>query len=331
MNLKTYLQLGLKLTKIRRILAFTQSRFIKEYIDICTELRRQSKTPFAKNLWKLFANAVFGKFIENCRSYLTVVLCTNAKSVVNRISSPRYQSMKIISEDLVAVFLKTVNVKLNKPLQVGFTILERSKEFMCNQFYNVIRPALGDNVEVMMSDTDSFLLCIRSNEKDTDPMNKLNHILDRSNYPKNDARYDEKYANQLGKWKNETPGGTITEYAGLRSKTYSYKLVKDCQYDDENNTEITYNKCKGVTRGYKKTIVFEDFKECIDKVHRKKVQQFNIRAKNHIIYTLESTKICFSSFDDKRYLFNCAIHSTPYGSSLIVEAEKNGGICPLCS
>jgi hypothetical protein len=55
---------------------------------------------------------------------------------------------------LVVVFLKQHTVHLNKPIAIGFTILERAKEIMYNDFYNVITPKLIDSeVWVLMSDT----------------------------------------------------------------------------------------------------------------------------------------------------------------------------------
>ena len=72
MNLKTYLELGLKLTKVHRVLGFNQSLFLKSYIDHTTLLRTKATTDFEKSLFKLMINSVFGKFIERTRDYLNV-------------------------------------------------------------------------------------------------------------------------------------------------------------------------------------------------------------------------------------------------------------------
>jgi hypothetical protein len=133
MNLKLYLELGMKLKKIHRVLSFNQSNFLAKYIAKCTKLRQRSTTDFGKRLWKLFANSVFGKFIEGTRNYLDVKLCKNEKQCEKLMANPRFSNMKIISENLVVVFLKNSVVRLNKAYPIGFTILERSKEFMYQQ------------------------------------------------------------------------------------------------------------------------------------------------------------------------------------------------------
>lgn len=123
-NLKTYLELGLKLKKVHRVLAFTQTYFLREYIEKCTVMRQKSKTEFGKRLFKLFANSCFGKFLEAVRKYSTVTLCRNEASCLNALSSPTFTNYKIITENLVAVFGKTKHVKLNKAFPIGFSILE---------------------------------------------------------------------------------------------------------------------------------------------------------------------------------------------------------------
>ena len=60
-NLEYYLKLGLKVKKVHRILTFDEKPFLKEYIDVNTELRKKSKNDLEKDLFKLMNNAIFGK------------------------------------------------------------------------------------------------------------------------------------------------------------------------------------------------------------------------------------------------------------------------------
>ena len=63
-NLKQYLELGLKLKKIHRVLKFDQSPWLKPYIELNTELRRNATCKFDEDQAKLMNNSYFGQCIK---------------------------------------------------------------------------------------------------------------------------------------------------------------------------------------------------------------------------------------------------------------------------
>ena len=298
-NLKTYVQLGLKVTKIHRVLAFRQSLFLKSYVDAVTLLRTNATNEFDRALFKLMVNAVFGKFIEQTRDYTTVKFCKKKEACGGLIANPRFSGMKIINENLVAIFLRQATIHLNKGYAIGYTILERSKDFMYKSFYEQIRPRLQHaDVEVIFSDTDSYGLLLTSDARapPVDALEQLSDIFDFSNYPVSSPRYSDANASKLGLFKNEVPRGEMVEFVGLRSKTYAF------MFKEEGKEAELKSKCKGVTRGYRKTLGFDTFKKCVDTFSQATVRQYHIRAVNHTVKLIKVHKNCFSSFDDKRYV-----------------------------
>ena len=123
-NLKLYVNLGMRLKKIHRILRFKQDSFLEPFISKCTNERIISKTPFEKNLFKKISNSCYGKTIENVRDYINVKIHTNQNSFKKAISKHTFKSFSIIDENLVITSHRLPSILHNKPYAVGFTILE---------------------------------------------------------------------------------------------------------------------------------------------------------------------------------------------------------------
>ena len=138
--MKQALKHGLKLKKVYKAIAFYQEACLKKYIDMNTELRKQAKNDFEKGVFKLMNNSLFGKTMENVRKHRDINLVTTDKGRNQLVSEPNYWTIKGFSESLVAIGMKKTRVKMNKPIYLGFSMLEISKALKYELWYEHMKP-----------------------------------------------------------------------------------------------------------------------------------------------------------------------------------------------
>ncbi|KAL9971514.1 hypothetical protein ACROYT_G017685 [Oculina patagonica] len=210
-NLQLYLDLGLKLTKVHRVLEFNQSPWLKEYIDFNTLKRTNAKNTFEKDFFKLMNNSIFGKTMENLRKRVDVRLVTNEKKLLKMTSKPTYVSSKIFNEDLVAVHKIKETLTLNRPAYVGMCILDLSKTLMYDFHYNYIKEKYGDKARLLFTDTDSLTYEIEADDVYKDFWNDKEKF-DNSDYPESSHFYNKTNKKVIGKFKDEAAGVPICEF-----------------------------------------------------------------------------------------------------------------------
>ena len=93
-SLKQALNHGLILKKVHTVIQFYQEAWLKPYIDMNTEYRKNAKNDFEKNFFKLMNNAVFGETMENVRKYRDIKLLTTDKRRSRLVSEPNYHTTK---------------------------------------------------------------------------------------------------------------------------------------------------------------------------------------------------------------------------------------------
>ena len=71
------MKLGVKITKIHKILKFDEKPFLKNYIDLNTNFRKKAINDLEKDLFKLMNNAIFGKSMENVLNRSNIKLINN--------------------------------------------------------------------------------------------------------------------------------------------------------------------------------------------------------------------------------------------------------------
>ena len=301
-NLKQYLKLGLKLTHIHRGIKFKESPWLEKYITLNTKLRTQAKNEFEKGFFKLMNNALFGKTMENIRNRVKIMLVNNKKQAEKLSAKPNFKHCNIFSEDLVAIHMKKTKLVFNKPVYLGMCILDLSKTLMYDFHYNYIKQKYGAKAKLLLTDTDSLMYEIQTEDFYKDISGDVKDRFDTSDYPPNHPSGIPSGFNKkvIGMFKDEVNGRYIEEFVGLRAKLYSYKM-----FEGEES-----KKCKGVKKSVvKKSITYEDYKKCLF-TGKKQLRKMNIiRSHMHEVYTEEVNKVALCSDDDKRYILEDGINT----------------------
>lgn len=295
--LKLALQHGLVLKKVHRVLQFKQSAWLKPYIDLNSKLRAEATNNFEKDFYKLLNNAIYGKMLENLRLRTDIRLVNKwhgRAGARNLIAQPNFKNCKVFDEDLVAIEMNRTNILMNRPIIVGMSILDVSKVLMYSFLYNYLKRKYDKNVSVVYTDTDSFILEIKTPDVYADIRDDPD-MFDTWDYPENNI-YGIKRHNKkvIGKFSDELNGTVISEVVGLRSKCYSVRTTGRID---------KIKRAKGVKKGVlKNTVSFDDYYKCIKNNCIEMRKQFTIRSKNHDVYTISTQKIALNPFDDKRYI-----------------------------
>lgn len=317
-HLQECLKHGLILKKIHRVISFKQSPYLKQYIDLNTKLRQNAMSAFEQDFFKLLNNSIFGKTLENVENRLDVKLVNQWKDTNNTtkktygaeqlIARPNFHSATIFSDNLVAIQMSPESVILDKPIYIGFTVLELSKSHMYNFHYSIMKPYYGTRLRLCYMDTDSFLYSIQTDDFYVDLKSSFKQYFDTSNYSENNIHGITRANKKVpGLFKDELGGQNILEFVGLRSKLYCIKT---------ENTEI--KKAKGVKKHLTKELTFKHYNNVLrkDKIIRKSNVLF--KSLKHTLFTQKVNKVALSGNDDKRCIMSDRVTTYSWGYKSIL-------------
>ena len=295
--------MGVKITKIHKILTFDEKPFLKEYIDLNTNLRKNSKNDLEKDLFKLMNNAIFGKSMENVLNRSNIKLINNdPEKLLKLIREPNFQHAYEISDKLFLVESTPIKTVFNKPIYIGACILETSKLHMYQFWYDHLKNKYNNKVELIYTDTDSLIIHVETDDIYKD-MFEDNNLYDFSEYPKNHPNYNIINKKALGTFKDELKSRIITEFIGLKPKMYSFNFI-------ENNIIVNKNTHKGIKDSI--SLKHDEYKRSLYKEELIYKEFYNLQLNKQNIYLDKINKIALNPFDSKRNWIN-NINSLPYG------------------
>ena len=79
---------------MHKVIKFNQEAWLKPYIGMNKKLRKEAKSKFEKDFFKLMNNSVFGKSIKNVRKHRDITLVTIEEKRIKLISELNYHTTK---------------------------------------------------------------------------------------------------------------------------------------------------------------------------------------------------------------------------------------------
>ena len=192
--------------------------------------------------------------------------------------------MKMFSDDLYHTpILSRPDVKLCKPIQVGFAILDLSKRHMYDGYYNTWLQHFPKS-RLLFTDMDSF--CVAVEHPDVyGEMENFQDWFDFSEYPRDHPLFNERNRKIVGKFKDELNGACMYIFIGLRPKLYSFN-------DLDLNGEIRgKNTAKVVQEVMNKRQTCADYEQCLSNMDTKSISTRSIRSDPHKLHTYSIQKI----------------------------------------
>ena len=220
--------------------------------------------------------------------------------------------MWIIILSLVCTSLKKKKTVFDKPIYLGFSVLELSKLLMYEFYYHTLEPYWQNKVQLHYMDTDSFILSFNANLQEL--INFLQEIKDEFDFSElhpSDELYDPINKKVIGKMKIETsPVLVLDTFTALRSKSYSF----------------SYNNPNGITqkakqKGIQKAPKCEEYQNSLFNSESSSSTNISIRSNLHNLTVEKQNKLALNPFDDKRLYIN-PIQSLPW------DKHTQKGDCP---
>lgn len=91
--------------------------------------------------------------MENVRHRMKMHLVSNPSSCLKLINKTNFKSRTIYNDNLVAIHLHMEVITFDKPLAVGFSVLDISKTLMYHFHYNTMKKYYNSNIELLYMDT----------------------------------------------------------------------------------------------------------------------------------------------------------------------------------
>jgi hypothetical protein len=301
-NLRLGMELGYQVTKVYRGIKFTQKRFMASYIKKLAEERRKNKhNPSMSEFYKLMMNLLFGKTCENPENYRKFKLIAGTEmgiKIMNTLGAIKDYHLIDPLNDVILLELMKCQVKYNKPIVIGATILDISKWYMQTFYYKVLKPYYQDRMKFLYTDTDSIIGWFQTKD-----------IQQGLKDPKLAPHFESPETEKVPGYMKIENSGILMFYA-LCPKHYFYVSSKNGKF-------VCNEAFKGIPAYARKQPNHDDLQELLasgvpPKVNPQTFSMQSIWSKKHETFVMLSEREPMDE-DDKRYHVPNSYETLPWG------------------
>ena len=293
--LEWYVNHGMIIGKLHYAVVFQEGDYLKDYVQLNIGLRNKRTDELGKMVYKLMGNSIYGKTFESPFNRSKYLIVRNREKLKGLLEEGNVEQLVSLNEECCIVKLGATEVVLNKPTYIGACVTEYAKLHMYQLFYDKLGGIFGDGLELVYTDTDSFIIRVKH-----EPGWTTKQVIDYIN-----TKCPGLIGKLGGQIKSETgEDDSIDEVVALRSKLYAYKTLKGA-----------FSKhAKGVTAAAQKNqLTWEDYVRAL--VTLQAIPTSNVQFKRQAmkIKTVKIMKDSLTVNDGKRMIDPDGIHTKPFG------------------
>ena len=143
--LKFYIRHGMVVDKVHNVISFKQNRWLEKHISFNTQKRNKAKNDFEKDFYKLLNNAFYGKTMENVRNRIKIkiIKTVDYREIIKQQPKKTFYGIHESYENCDSYTFRENEVKMDKPIYIGFSVLELSRLLMYETYYDKLQPEFG--------------------------------------------------------------------------------------------------------------------------------------------------------------------------------------------
>ena len=234
---------------------------------------------------------------------MCVNIITDAATLRKKVAKTSFCHARSISEDLAVVQCKVEKLVLNRPIYVGFAVLELSKLHMYDFHSNHMKQKYpyADQLKLLFTETDSLAYAVQTDSIYEDMV--VDHKYYFSEYPLDHPLYSTSNRKALAYFKDELNSVPMKEFVGLRPKYYAFKHTGKVA----GNKLLHVNPIKKTAKGGKRKVKeehlhFSHYLDAFNIFHSFVCKQNMISSTAHTVRTIHQRKVGITAFDTKRWL-----------------------------